>query len=136
MKKFSTIDSVITDLTEKIRLNPNDAKHYYERGNAYEVKGQNDEGMNDKSDSSEAVYDAYLGQTVCNERAIADYSEAIRLNPNYTDAYLKRALLYKKIGKKDEAISDYNKLINLDSRYGNGTFNYGFITKVIAVDIS
>jgi tetratricopeptide (TPR) repeat protein len=136
MKEFSTIDSLIADLTEKIKLNPNDAKHYYERGTAYEIKGQSDDEINDKSNRSKTVYEAYLGQTVCNEKAIADYSEAIRLNKDYADAYLKRALCYKKCGQKDEAIRDYNKLINLDSRYGNGAFNYGFITKVIAVDIS
>jgi Tfp pilus assembly protein PilF len=40
------------------------------------------------------------------ERAIADYSEAIRLDPNLTSAYQIRALAYRRIGRKDLAEAD------------------------------
>src|SRR3712207_6918775 len=47
------------------RLNPSDARTFFNRGFAYEQKGNVD-------------------------RAIADYSEAIRLNPSDVEAFLTR----------------------------------------------
>src|SRR5262249_10497497 len=40
------------------------------------------------------------------QRAIADYSEAIRLDPNLADAYNNRALAYRQIGREDLAKAD------------------------------
>ena len=49
------------------------------------------------------------------DKAIADYSEAIRLAPKLTKAYLDRAYAYDN-GKKDfdRAIADYDSVIRLD----------------------
>ena len=52
----------------------------------------------------------YLGQL---ERAIEDYDEAIRLNPEDAVAYYNRGLAYKELGKKAEAIDDFEKFITL-----------------------
>ena len=51
------MDAALADLTEAIRLNPNDANAYNLRGVVYLEKRDT-------------------------ERAIADYTEAIRLDPN------------------------------------------------------
>jgi len=53
---------------------------------------------------------ANLGQF---ERAIEDYNEAIRLNPNLAMAYNNRGTAYKLKGKKAEAIADFKKVITL-----------------------
>ncbi|KAL0994690.1 hypothetical protein UPYG_G00125850 [Umbra pygmaea] len=42
-----------------------------------------------------------------NEKAIADCTKAIELNPNYMRAILRRAELYEKTDKLDEALEDY-----------------------------
>src|SRR5262249_60548282 len=45
------------------------------------------------------------------DRAIADYHEAIRLDPKYADAYYGRGLTYRKKGDLDRAIADYSEPI-------------------------
>src|SRR5215469_8097074 len=61
----------ISDLTEAIRLDPNSADAYNNRGNAYYNHGNVDQ-------------------------AISDYSDAIRLDPNYVSAYNNRGNAYEK----------------------------------------
>ena len=50
-------------------------------------------------------------------RAIQDYNEALRLNPNLYQAYGNRGLAYEQLGKKQLAIRDYRKVLSL--RPGN-----------------
>jgi Caspase domain/TPR repeat/Tetratricopeptide repeat len=47
------------------------------------------------------------------ERAIADYSEAIRLNPRYDSAYRNRGKAYHAKHEYDLAIADFDKAISL-----------------------
>jgi tetratricopeptide (TPR) repeat protein len=48
------------------------------------------------------------------EQAIAYFSEAIRLEPNYAEAYFNRGDSYYNTEKYNEAIADYTKAINLN----------------------
>ena len=41
--------------------------------------------------------------------AVANYSKAIELEPEYEKAYIARALCYEKLNKKEEAVNDYKK---------------------------
>lgn len=41
-------------------------------------------------------------------------------NPNYLKALLRRALLYEKTEKLDEALSDYKKVLELEPRNPKG----------------
>ena len=47
------------------------------------------------------------------ERAIQDYDEAIRLNPQLAVAYANRAFAYTSLGKDTEAEQDINLAIEL-----------------------
>ncbi|KAJ8332673.1 hypothetical protein SKAU_G00424620 [Synaphobranchus kaupii] len=49
------------------------------------------------------------------EKAIADCTKAIELNPNYVRAVLRRAELYEKTDKLDEALEDYKAVLEKDS---------------------
>ncbi len=51
------------------------------------------------------------------ERAISDYSEAIRLDAKYADAYYNRCIAYNRQQKYDLALADCNKAI----AFGPGT---------------
>jgi len=79
----------ISDLTKAIKLNPNDAAAYRNRGYAYDNLYQYD-------------------------KAISDFSEAIRLDPNNAEAYKSRGEVYSWIDQYDQAIGDYNEAIRLD----------------------
>lgn len=46
--------------------------------------------------------------------ALADFNEAIYLNPVYATAYINRGSLYRKQSRPDQALSDYNEAIRLD----------------------
>ena len=48
--------------------------------------------------------------------AIANFSEAIRLDPKFTSAYNNRGLAYYNKGKYDTAIADFSEVIRLDPK--------------------
>jgi tetratricopeptide (TPR) repeat protein len=50
------------------------------------------------------------------DRAIEDYSEAIRLDPNFARGYSNRALVHEARSDFDRAIADYNQAIGLDPK--------------------
>ena len=54
--------------------------------------------------------------------AIADCSEAITLNPLYLKATVRRAELYEKTDKLDEALEDYTKTLELDPSHHAARF--------------
>ena len=59
----------------------------------------------------------YHDATAVNEDAIASDQEAIRIKPDFANAYLNLGLAYKKSDRYDEAIASYKKsiLVNPDS---------------------
>ncbi len=50
------------------------------------------------------------------DKAISDYSKAIKLNPEFATSYYNRAIAYTNNGQYDEAISDFNKVIELSPK--------------------
>jgi tetratricopeptide (TPR) repeat protein len=77
------------------------AEEYYKRGEEYYKKGEYD-------------------------RAITEFTEAIRLNPKYTYAYVYRGLVYNDHkGEYDQAIADYTEAIRLDPKYAIAYNNRG-----------
>jgi tetratricopeptide (TPR) repeat protein len=82
-------DEVIVDSNQAIRLNPNNAVAYYNRGLAWYHKGNLD-------------------------WAIADYNEAIRLNPGYAEAYFNRGNAWDDKGDYRRARTDWEKALQLD----------------------
>ena len=88
-------DQAIADYTEAIRLNPEYAEAYCNRGVAYWEKGNDD-------------------------KAIADFTEAIRLNPEYARAYQNRGVAYGKKGENSKAKSDYDQA----KKFGIGGSRY------------
>src|SRR5260370_73981 len=65
------------------------------------------------------------GATGDNDHAIADYSDAIRLNPKVAGAYANRGRAYRAKGDNDHAIADYTKAIKLDPKLANAYDNRG-----------
>src|SRR4051812_29003810 len=65
------------------------------------------------------------------DKAIADYNEAIRLDPKHALAYYNRGLSYAMKGDHDKAIADYNEAIRLDPKDQSGyqARGYSFANK-------
>ena len=57
--------------------------------------------------------------------AIADYNEAIRLDPKYASAYNNRGVAWGNKKEYDKAIADYNEAIRLDPKYAEAYSNRG-----------
>jgi tetratricopeptide (TPR) repeat protein len=55
--------------------------------------------------------------------AIAEYTKAIDLDPNFAEARINRGAAYGKLGKTDLALADFNKGVELKPENSNGYFN-------------
>jgi len=51
------------------------------------------------------------------DRAIADFNEAIRINPNYAVAYSNRGNLFEARGRRNEAIADFRRALAIDPNH-------------------
>ena len=90
----AVMDRAIADYTQAIRLDPNDAFAYNNRGITYKNKGDYD-------------------------RAIADYTQALRLDPNDAAVYNNRGVAYADKGHLDRAIADYTQALQLDPNHAS-----------------
>lgn len=105
---FGDYKGAITDFTEAIRLNPNDAVAYYDRGTAKNRTGDHD-------------------------GAIADYTEAIRINPNYTEAYSDRDVAKFEKGDHGGAFANSKEDIRINQKKPNNIdpkFEFGRIDQI------
>jgi tetratricopeptide (TPR) repeat protein len=59
------------------------------------------------------------------DEAIMEFEEAIRLDPDHADAYLKLGTAYYTQGKLDEAIAEYKKAVELDPDSATARSNLG-----------
>lgn len=59
--------------------------------------------------------------------AIADYTEAIRLNPNFAEAYNNRGLVRNELGDKQGALADYNTAIKINPNDAEAYNNRGIV---------
>ena len=82
-------DLIILACSEIIGHGGNVAWAYYNRGNAHRAKGEND-------------------------RAIADYTMAIEINPKHANAFNNRGNAYAALGKRGEAIADCRRALAID----------------------
>jgi len=121
-EKFADPKKAIEYLNDAIKLQPDYAGAYSNRGIAYGVLGQYQRAIEDfnqaillQPDYAGAFNNrgiAYYGLGLY-QRAIEDYNQVIRLQPDYTDAYYNRGVAYYGLGLYQPAIEDFNEAIRL-----------------------
>ena len=79
-----TLDLMMADLDQALKLSPKNAYAHFNKGNAYMLQGD------------------YTS-------AISCYSTAIELKPDLGEAYYNRGLMYLRLGNKSPGISDLSK---------------------------
>jgi len=129
-------DGKISDYSEAIRLKPDYAEAYNNRGVAFDNKrdysqaiANYNEAIRLEPDDAIAYNDrgkAYIDIGDYN-RAVVDFNEAIRLKSDFPEAYNNRGIADRKTGKTDQAITDYNEAIRLKSDYANAYLNRGIV---------
>ena len=60
-------------------------------------------------------------------KAISEFTKAIRLDPNFASAYLVRGNAYSNQGNLDEAIRDYSEAIRIEPNYAIAYYNRGAV---------
>ena len=117
-----------------IRLKPDLAVAYNDRGNAKAVLGRRDEAIADYDEAirlkpdyampynNRGIEKVALGRR---DEAIADYDEAIRLKPDFAIAYNNRGVEKAVLGRRDEAIADYDEAIRLEPDDAEAYHNRG-----------
>jgi tetratricopeptide (TPR) repeat protein len=101
LNELKQFDKAINELNQAIKLDPQYAAAYANRGYAYGEKGEFD-------------------------RAIADYTKVIELNPQDARAYANRGYAYREKGEFDRAIADFDKTIALLPKEVYGWRNRAF----------
>lgn len=104
---FNSYSHAIADLTEAIRLNPTDGKAYYVRGGLYRITRKYDEAIADfravltfapsLSDMTHNNLALVYEKLDDNDQALAEYDQAIALNPTAEWIQKNRGALLKKI---------------------------------------
>ncbi|NJP19470.1 MAG: tetratricopeptide repeat protein, partial [Hydrococcus sp. CRU_1_1] len=85
---------LLADYNQALKLNPNDATAYYNRGLLY---------------ANQQKW----------ELALADYNQALQLNPNYANAYYNRGIVRYQMGDRQGSIQDLQKSAELFYQQGN-----------------
>jgi tetratricopeptide (TPR) repeat protein len=118
MSKFD-FDGAISDFNKAIALKPDDN---YFKNELWFAK-------NESTNSKPVLYlhrgkVKKLGNNL--DGAIADYSKAIELKPDFAEAYFSRGFAKKDKGDLDGAITDYTKAIELKPNYALAYNNRGW----------
>ena len=70
------------------------------------------------------------------EEAIAQFNEAIRLDPQLTNAYYKRGNAYDDLGQYERAIQDYDEAIRLDPQYADAYANRAIAHTILGEEVA
>ena len=135
-QKAGDLRGAIADYSKAIRLNPNDATGYYNRGNAnYDL----DDKLSALADYEQAIQrqpdyiPAHYNRGIVKDslgdqqEALASYKRAIQLTPHCAEDYYKQGNARYDLGDKRGALADYTQAIQLDPGHARAHSNLGFV---------
>ena len=132
--KQTEYENAIKHFTDAIRLKPDLANAYFNRGVTYAFRGEFDDAIKDfdmviqlQPDSPGDYYNR--GNTYLDkgdfDNAIIDFNKAIELDTYYLNAYYNRGFAYFKKGNFDDAIKDFDTIIQLQPDHAESYNNRG-----------
>lgn len=94
-------DDAIAEYNIAMRLRPDYAEAYNDRGHSFHWKGGN------------------------GDAALADFTRAIELRPNYPTAYNNRGVVYMAGGHPEKGIPEFDRALELNPHFRNAYINRG-----------
>lgn len=137
--RLGEYDKAQADSSQAIRLNPHDANAYYDRGFIFYKLRKYKEAIADYNKAielDEKNANIYFGRGLARYKlkdkqgedkqgAIDDLSQAISLKPEYSEAYLQRGIVHRRIGQKQAAIEDFATAIAISPTYAEAYVERG-----------
>ena len=127
------LDGALADFNEAIRLDPNLAVAYMNRGVVYASKSDFDNAIADETKAldlklakSEDQATAYANRAIAYlakqdpDKALADADAAVTANGNNAKAYLIRGTIRSAKSDTEGAIADFKKVVELDKNSDTG----------------
>ncbi len=123
---LGNLGSALNDYSEAIRIKPNSADFYYGRGKVYCRMNNSNSALTDittalnleLNDESVSYYRKPILDDIDTFADVVNtYNEALRLNPENTNVYITRALVYAAGQRFEEGLSD----LETYTRRGDGT---------------
>jgi tetratricopeptide (TPR) repeat protein len=127
-------EEALSCFDEAIRLNPDFAEAWYDKGATLGKLGQHgealscfDEAIRLNRDYAQAWHHKgtpldELGQ---HEEALSCYDEAIRLKPDFPEAWYDKGVTLANLGRHEEALSSYDEAIRLEPDFAEAWYNKG-----------
>ncbi len=134
-RDLGRLDEAVAAVDDAIRVRPEYAVSYFERGVLYQSSGDLTRAMADFNESvrlGETFPDAFFARgsafygTGEYLLAIEDLNEAVRLDPNHASAFNNRGLAYARLGFLEAAVQDFTQAIILDREFALAFNNRGF----------
>ncbi|MCL0054050.1 tetratricopeptide repeat protein, partial [Dehalococcoidia bacterium] len=134
-RQLREYSKAVDDLSEAIRLNPEDSWTYGERAVSYNELEEHSKAIDDATEAIrlDPERDFGYGQRGFayrrfgeHSKAVDDYSETIRLNPEIPFLYGHRAVSYNELEEHSKAIDDATEAIRLDPESDFGYGQRGF----------
>jgi tetratricopeptide (TPR) repeat protein len=126
--KLGKYGEAVEDYTEAIAFGPDDHSLYSERGKLYVTLKENDKALKDFSEairlSEKPLFSYHNNRAVVYSKlgllgeAIADYTAAIKLNPQSAATHRNRGIAYTKLQHFDKAIQDLERARELEGMDG------------------
>jgi superkiller protein 3 len=123
--KKGNLDQAITIYQTVTQKDPNNYQAFYQLGQVFEEKGALEKALlaynkavklNPDSPESSEIYNR-MGEIFKKKEkldaALKAYQNAMRVDPEYPFSYYNIASLFEEVGKKEEAITFYNKFIDI-----------------------
>lgn len=121
LKKY---DLALADLDASLKIKPENAHIYVNRGNIWRLKHEYDKALKDldhaiRLEKTNAnafkIRGLIFYQTQQYQKSIDDLSEAIRIQPNMISALNARGIAYRDQNRTDLALQDFNQAIKLNN---------------------
>ncbi len=134
------------DFDRAIEIDPEYMQAYYFRAFAHQRHGDHQKAIEDFNVALTLTQDKNEIATIYYNRgrtyrdldklndALADYTQALTLNPNYASAYFSRGLLQQQTKNNDAAIADYSRAIESNPDHAQAYYNRGLLYRKEGTD--